>query len=256
MNYLAHFQPRIRLGNCLYLVLKCFKHNQSCKNGDLYNYAVRNKVCFDQLSQLNCGNYIIDSSGGVPPNCVKVKEYYQNSNRDFNRKILNSFISETIAKSDIFKRKSIIEDRVSVHIRLGDYLGKYNRNYYGIDGNRFLNSACSELSVCSDTIDVYSDSIDCCKSKYSDILEKYFKVVNYISNSVIDDFVSLCFYKYKILWNSTFGYWTGYVSDYIFDGGKQNIIITPNFQTLLIYDGRPISVMYNWKKVDCRQDLK
>ena len=253
MICLVHSQPGVRLGNYLYLILNCFKRN----NNEIYKVGVRNESCYRELSELNLSDLIVNvSNNNYPRGCIWTSEYYQNCNIDFNRKLLNSFISSTIAESNIFKQKEPIEDRVSIHIRLGDYLKKRNRNYYGIDGNRFLNSACSELSVCSDTIDVYSDSIGFCKSKYSDILEKYFKVVNYISNSVIDDFVSLCFYKYKILWNSTFGYWTGYVSDYIFDGGKQNIIITPNFQTLLIYDGRPISVMYNWKKVDCRQDLK
>lgn len=247
IHYTYHPQPNTRLANCLYLVLNCFKNSN---DNNLYKFIVRREDCYKNLVDLNIHKYCVDSSF-FNRKKQRLNGYYQNSLIDFNYDILMNFIDETISKSGIFKEKTPIDNKIGLHIRCGDFLGKKVGSYYFIDRDIYLNNSCSELCNCSDTIDVFSDNITYCKSHYSDILYKYFRNINFISNSIVDDLISMSFYKYKILWNSTFSYWSGYISDYIFRNDKQNIILVPDFQTSLCNDGRPISLLYNWKKLGC-----
>ena len=50
------------------------------------------------------------------------------------------------------------------------------------------------------------------------MLSKRFKKIKYITcGTIIDDFAELSHYKYKIIWNSTFSYWSSFISDIIYN---------------------------------------
>jgi hypothetical protein len=60
------------------------------------------------------------------------------------------------------------------------------------------------------------------------------KLMIYYSNNKIDidDFIELSCFKYKILFNSTFSYWTGFISNVLYKNNYTDIFAPAKFMSV------------------------
>ena len=158
---------------------------------------------------------------------------YATFGRDYSEDILNEFIKRYIITDSKFINLigSTNRARSSIHIRLTDYID----NNYKFDFYYYLKCCFDNIPRDITDIDVYSDDINTAKELYDDILHTRFSCVNYIKNDTVTDLYLLSMYKYKILWNSTFSYWSGYISNVIYN--YDNLILVPNFHFKLLLKG-------------------
>lgn len=56
-----------------------------------------------------------------------------------------------------------------------------------------------------------------------------FEVVYSDNTTDIDDFIELSQMKNKILWNSTFSYWTAFISNVLYEDSYKNIFVPSKF---------------------------
>ena len=116
-----------------------------------------------------------------------------------------------------------------MHIRNGDFINVPHINSFNrID---YLTKAIEEQERIKKhkVVVVFSDDISLCKREYDALLKENFDEVEYHeTNSLLQDFVDLSMFKDKILWNSTFSYWTGFISDVIYED-KGTIVVPDTF---------------------------
>lgn len=98
---------------------------------------------------------------------------------------------------------------MAVHIRNGDFLkiGMYNC----FNKAKYLEEALSRFEGIK-RLHVYSDDNGLNEKLYGAVFKKHAESVEYANGSTIEDFLELSSYRRKILWNSTYSYWTGFVS--------------------------------------------
>lgn len=221
--------------NQLYYVLQAFIRNKK--------YVVNARY----LNQEKLYSQLIDFLGErgkkyiLPPNysagATKESSYKQSFGRDFTLKSLNGFISEIILQSKYIKNRALNEDSFAVHIRNGDYLLNNNKHFNCFNSKEYLESACqiARRNFSNITkIKVVSNDNTLNMIWYDQILHKYFNKVEYIfGNTSNEDFSLLSLSKHKILWNSTYSYWSSFISNVIFKE-SESCIICPSKTTTKI----------------------
>lgn len=248
-----------QFGNVLYSLLNNYIY--SIKENEQYVYVPSSKFTRHILSKevLDAFNlsdrYVYSNYDKIAEQAIFVIEkpgspYFAGFNVDFTEDELNSFIESVLLPSPAFKQYSLVEDRVSLHVRGGDFLIFPNlyfdaERYLCIALQYFKNMGISEL-------DVYSDDFSHARN-FDGIFRKFnFNVVYKEGNTFIEDFVSLSCYRNKILWNSTFGYWTGYISNFLFKQENYDRIVVPEFHIKSMNHGKAWQINPKWKII--RQD--
>jgi hypothetical protein len=108
-----------------------------------------------------------------------------------------------------YRDKYNLENSVSIHVRRTDYL--LHTHVYPIISIDYYKRALLELNklgVCYDTIYVFSDDIEWCKSNFN-----FIENIHFISgyNDIVDLYMmSEC--KHNIISNSTFSWWAAYLN--------------------------------------------
>ena len=220
-----------RLANQLYFLLQAYcisnRKGIDCKYTQINSFA-KQTMLQQYVDQLNISEYFVDCK--KPDVFLKLNNYYQEIDVDFSEAELNQFIRQTILKSEFFNVRSItsnLETTAAIHIRNGDYLDLPYHNCF--DRKQYLNNALSILSSCITTVDIYSDDNVLNKELYEETFKLHNVKTNYvISNDPIYDLKELSFYKYKILWNSTFSYWSAFIAECRYKNiGIKNMTICP-----------------------------
>lgn len=127
----------------------------------------------------------------------------------------------------IFERRGVIPDKkivtamfneettVAIHVRRGDY-AKYPDHHPMLDMH-YYNTAMEEIKrSCNPSFFVFSDDIQWCKENFTD--------VTFIENNTdIVDFHSMTLCDHHIIANSSFSWWTAWLSD-----SPNKIVIAPH----------------------------
>lgn len=72
-----------------------------------------------------------------------------------------------------------------------------------------------------------------CRRIYGGILQSAFSEVAYVEGgSVVDDFVRLSCMRTKVLWNSTFSYWSAFVGNVLFENSERCICCPSKFSSM------------------------
>lgn len=233
-----------RFGNILYGLLS--NYIQSKKDNEKYIFVHSNKIGnnfilkefmdafnLQDIYYPNIDNSITDKEIEFLPERFN-KPTFAEFGVDFTEQQLNEFIKDVFLKNESFKR-DLITDRLSVNIRGGDYLNNIHLRLYRFNFERFLDVSLSYFKNNQiTTLDVYSDDMTYAQL-FDNIFRKYNFTVNYqFDSSPLNDFLSLSVYKNKIIWNSTFSYWTGYISNVLFNQTNYKNIFVPKFHVLHI----------------------
>lgn len=175
---------------------------------------------FNLIDYVNLNN-TFDSKDKIVSNIQHpFARYHQRFNVDFTLKEIESFIKDHFfLGSNISKNDK--DDTIALHIRNGDYVGTifdcFNRTEY-------LNKCFSLIDHSISKIVIFSDDINYVKKNYIDCIKNRFDVVLFSGNTnSIDDFIDLCSYKNKILWNSTFSYWAAFIGNVIYENSYDKI---------------------------------
>lgn len=202
-----------RLANQLYYVLQAYCIAK--RTGIKCKYVQTQTICqatnlTPHLSRLNINQYV----GLNKPidHYLETHNYYQHINRDFTQIELYEFIKNTIVQSKDLKQYTTLDsiDTVAIHIRNGDYL-KYAK-FQVFNKTKYLQKALDCFSDCEHVV-VYSDDNKMNQQQFDQLLKSKFKTVKYVSgNDEVTDILQLASYQNKILWNSTFSYWSGFIS--------------------------------------------
>lgn len=160
------------------------------------------------------------------------KETFAEFGVDYTEEQLNLFIKDIFLKNDCFKR-NLITDRLSVNIRGGDYLTNIHKKLFSFNFEEYLNKSLTYFKNNGlIELDVYSDDFEYAQ-KFDSIFKKFNFNVHYMSDSSpVNDFISLSIYKNKIIWNSTFSYWTAYISNVLYNGTNYKNIFAPKFHVI------------------------
>lgn len=222
-----------RFGNQLYYIMQAFilskKRNQKIRyipspKTDQYHYE-------DFYKKLNLMDYVAyDFSKIENAEYLKNDKAYQGFGSDFKESDLYSFIENTILSSEEIKNAGNnidFENSVGIHIRNGDYLTIPRYSFF--DRKLYFSTVFEKKKSFKDKIAyVYSDDNKLNVEKYSEIFLKNFKNVVFVdSTSMIDDFLQLAKFKNKIVLNSTFAFWTAFVSNVLYKDSFKDIV-APN----------------------------
>lgn len=134
---------------------------------------------------------------------------------------MNSSEIQSKHKNDADNMKS-----VALHVRNGDYLNI--KKYLCFDRIQYIKSAICHIPDIVDTIEVYSDDINATMMQFDNILKDRFMNVYYHPSDPelpLADFCEMSTYRNKIMWNSTFSWWTGFIANRMFSDG---IFICPS----------------------------
>lgn len=237
-----------RFGNHLYYILQMYIRTK--ESGILNKFIYRNQSYNSSFLILGLSKYVELCSD----NKISSQEtgYFQDINCHYTKQNVLDFISENIEpKLKLYNKSCEKDDVCCVHIRCGDYnIRRITRKLYDIDRSKYLNN-------CIDLYDfkeyhIFSDDIHFCKNNYDQIFKQKNKIVKYISqNNVLKDFISMCFYKNKIIWNSTFSCWSAYISNFLY-GDNGCVIMAPDFFFKNENEGKPIQYFDNWIQVESR----
>lgn len=144
----------------------------------------------------------------------------------YDEDLLDEFISRTILRSDVAKTSDPSES-VCVQIRGGDYLTAHQG--FQFDADKFLNDALSMVDV-KNGIDVFTDDEEYVRNRFLGILREYCENARIIHGTEpAVDLVKSALYRTKIIWNSTFAYWSAYISNAYFGNNHENIIAPRRF---------------------------
>ena len=100
---------------------------------------------------------------------------------------------------------------MSIHIRNTDYL---NNHYVFFDRKLYFQKCIDELSKTKlpSTVYVFSDDMDESIKSYDVFLKSYFKDIVYVNgNDELTDLLMMSKFKTRILINSTYSYWAGFI---------------------------------------------
>lgn len=100
---------------------------------------------------------------------------------------------------------------------------------FQFDATGFLKDAISRVD-CSNGIDVFTDDKEYVESKFLGILKERSentRIVQQVNPAV--DLVRSALYRTKIIWNSTFAYWSAYINNAYFKENQKNIIVPRSF---------------------------
>lgn len=122
-------------------------------------------------------------------------------------------------KSEIFSDiRHNIDDVVAINIRNGDFLDPRICDLHDcFDRTDYLKRSISDDSIFElSKATIFSDDLGLCRKLYDHLLHERFAVVEYDEGGdVLGQFRRLTMYKNKIIWNSTFSFWSSFISDVI-----------------------------------------
>ncbi len=205
-----------RLANQLYFVLQAYiianRDKLDCKYTQIRTIAKQTDM-LQYVEKLNISKYY--KANEKPTKLLQLNKYYQNIELDFSEQDIRNFINETILQSQFFKNKTImydVDNSVAIHIRNGDYLNLPYHNCF--DRIEYICNALKRLPKNITNLVIYSDNNDINKKLYDSLFQETGLNIHY-NNSIdpLNDLKDLSFYKTKILWNSTFSYWSAFISD-------------------------------------------
>lgn len=92
----------------------------------------------------------------------------------------------------------------------------------------FLNKAIQNPKISNITrVKVFSDDVNLCEKQYNKVLCDRFEMVDYNRNTdVLGQLKEISLFRHKILWNSTFAFWAGFIGDVIHN--NQSVTIVPD----------------------------
>jgi hypothetical protein len=147
--------------------------------------------------------------------------------------------------SDIQKR--ILEsDSVCIHVRRGDFTHAKNQYRYNLCNMDYYRKAIELIKskMTSPSFFVFSDDIEYCKRIFQDIVDLDYVYDKDASSAAVDMLlISQC--KAAIISNSTFAFWSVYVSD----TGKKTVIC-PRYSLRSPACWSEFSVPEHWIKID------
>lgn len=222
-----------RLCNQIYYALQAFirsTHEQKviyCIDNNEVQTGVYNMLCNLGLACFIKTNY--------SNNALYINSYCQHVGVDFTIQQEKQLIQKYILTSKIFSNinyNSINnENDIALHIKNGDYL-LIEKNGYHDCFNRldYLQKAIYHPSISNyKNVTIFSDDVDLCEKLYGNILRKRFININISKETSTEiEFAKLSLFKNKILWNSTFSYWSAFISDVIYND-TCNIICPSKF---------------------------
>jgi hypothetical protein len=124
---------------------------------------------------------------------------------------------------EIAMDRLFLEDCIGVHLRFGDYLSVENRKNLGELSQRYYAEALSRFRS-SDSklkIIVFTDNVDAASVKLSSIPNIEITFASDYCNGPYEEFCLLTSLSAKILSNSTFSWWAGYLSN------GRDVVISP-----------------------------
>lgn len=219
MKIIRYNNNRGRFGNQLYYCLRAFidgsKYylpSENCLNSALIRVGMEPLIC---------------NTCSVP---IKIQGWFQSFGKDFSVESLNEFVNKYILNSIQFKNFKLIPDECVMHIRNGDYI---NLKLFDVfDRYKYIDEACSRFRDMYPEVRVLrlvSDGIQLSMKLYRKQLLKYFDKIYYVVNKTyVDDFTSLSCYKYKILWNSTFSWWSAFISNVLYPNSEKCVFVPCN----------------------------
>ena len=249
-----------RFGNVLYGLLNNYIYAKN-NNENYENYVfvhskqinfisdeIINAFNLNKIYYKNINNSLSDNEINYIPERKSDKKIvvFSEFGVDFTEEQLNSFIKDVFLKNNCFK-KELIKDRVSINIRGGDYLYGTNKKLFKFDFNNFLQISLSHVKNNKlKILDIYSDDFEYAKT-FDNIFKKFNFNVNYkIGSNALNDFVNSSLYETKIIWNSTFAYWTAYISNVLFNGTNYKKIFAPKQHVIHRNNGNAWQLNPKW----------
>ena len=229
---LLRFANGGRLANQLYYVLQAYVRGGGSR------YAVIADRWVSPLSYLGCRDLIATSAESARGRIHVEASPKQVLWRDFTMGDITAFVRRFILPSDAYRKVSsgfkADQGAVAVHVRNTDYLAKprfsgFDRTSYfmkalGLAWSRFVGGRMPTA------IHVFSDDIEAAKSMYGGVFGVFSSNVVYMDRaSAEDDLLRLALYRNKVILNSTFGTWAGYIGDVVFDRGTHVVVPSEHY---------------------------
>lgn len=165
-----------------------------------------------------------------------IDSYCQTIGYDFKLSDMHDFIEKKILKSVTFKNNNEIknDNQISLHVRCSDYLDAKKNNFHDcFDREVYLNKALSTIDCSINEITVFSDDIELVRTKYGKKLSERFDVIEYADKgNAEDDLIRMSLFKNKILWNSTYSYWSAFIGDVIYKNNEHNVLVPNKFSSI------------------------
>lgn len=182
---------------------------------------------------------LMDSNKGKTVNLIY--GYFQcNSYQDlsFCRKIYKS-----LAK--LSKREVVIpnEHDVAIHLRRGDFLKERYKIFYADYYLKGLNRLREECVI--NRVYVFSDDFEAIRDDL-DSLSKHYNLVLVEGNTVIEDIVQMAQFGRFVLGNSTFSWWSAFMSE---SNGMTPRVVVPN-QPLFVHNEDDQYYPNHWIKIE------
>ena len=243
-----------QLGNLLYLLLQAHKDRL---DGIADSYVLRTgyyafaQTFFPKTAEL------FSKANGLE---LEEFDYFQISGVDYLPVHVDSFVARYLQKPILQLSREFEEKDITIAIRRTDFINQDRYQYYGYDMMQYVVDCLDKIAELEDdnfqtmTIRITSDDIEWCREELvPSLMDKYPLIFPIVveEQDIRDNFVQLfnC-RKYFISANSTYCYWIGYVLRI----AKPEVqVFAPNFNTMLIEDGRQIADARNWILMDVQR---
>jgi len=168
--------------------------------------------------------YVVERNFGFDPLIFEVKsncyldgywqsyKYFEDIEKDLRTNLM--LITElSVESATLLNEIKEHQNSISLHVRRGDYVTKYNNLYYQIPSDYYINSINfikTKLSKIPIKIYVFSDDIDWCKQNIKINDPHYF-----VSNNQKEDFEDLILMSncsHNIIANSTYSWWAAWIN--------------------------------------------
>ena len=246
-----------QLGNLLYLLLQA---HQDRINGIEDSYVLR--TGYYRLAQYMFPK-TVDLFSKANGQTLYPFRYFQRSGSEFSSEALDSFCKEYLLEFVKEKARGIKEVDICLSIRRTDYLKDKNEYYYGYNTYKYIKDCLDRIKtklnledLSSLTLRITSDDPAWCREE---LLPNLLSEYGFSSSNLVIEEASaqLNFYQlyscshFLISPNSTFVYWVGY----LLRVSKPNVLIfAPNFNTVLLDDGKQIADTRGWELVKVNRE--
>lgn len=217
-----------RFCNQLYVLLQAFIHNY---------LVIPSKTCYEldyitKFIDIGLKDLITEKcKENIPVHNSSIYPMI-NYGEDFTQAQLDNFC-KLILNSKKYKHVNInginFEKNLGVHIRQGDYK---NNHYVYFDRKQYFKKCLDSLKkkneITFEKVVIFSDDINISQKEFDSTFKNYFGDVQYISSvDLLDDLILLSKFKNKILLNTTFSAWSGFIGDSLY--GYSHTVYIPEF---------------------------